>query len=465
MENTKILTYGDVKVVKAGGSDEKLVRVQKYDNSIIAQYEKFDMVAYTSLDILIRETVAQKLAMANKKLQTNYDLSLKVVYGYRALEVQTAYFNTRQTELAVANPGLSAEALAALTHNFVAVPGAAGHVTGGAVDITLVDSHGVSCDMGTKIADYTDEDRIKTFSAAISVEQRQHRRILLDEMMAVGFAPFLGEWWHFSYGDKEWAAFYKKQRALYGPVPIQKTAKVFEIAGGNKTVIQTIKDISGTPLEQAGKALMDVFPEVEQSGFLDVSTKKFEMAGGEFCGNASAAAAVILSNEHGMPTVSYTASGFEGHVRAHVERLAPDAYQVRTSFYGMSCEPESISNSGHDLKIVDMGGIVHILIEEAFPADNYESIQRSLINDLELHDREAVGVIWYKQIGDSVYIDPVVWVNKVDTLYYETACGSGSIAASLCTGVTDIFQPTKNRIRIYASSDAVTTECLVLQLI
>jgi D-alanyl-D-alanine dipeptidase len=34
-------------------------------------------------------------------------------------------------------------------------------------------------------------------------------------MLGVGFAPFDGEWWHFSYGDKEWAAYYNKPNAVY----------------------------------------------------------------------------------------------------------------------------------------------------------------------------------------------------------------------------------------------------------
>jgi D-alanyl-D-alanine dipeptidase len=37
-------------------------------------------------------------------------------------------------------------------------------------------------------------------------------------MVAAGFAPFYGEWWHFSYGDREWAAVYGEPAALYGPL-------------------------------------------------------------------------------------------------------------------------------------------------------------------------------------------------------------------------------------------------------
>ena len=42
--------------------------------------------------------------------------------------------------------------------------------------------------------------------------------ILRKIMLEVGFAPYDGEWWHFSYGDREWAYYYKKYKYLYPQV-------------------------------------------------------------------------------------------------------------------------------------------------------------------------------------------------------------------------------------------------------
>lgn len=36
-------------------------------------------------------------------------------------------------------------------------------------------------------------------------QQKENRFLLQDLMLLVGFAPYYGEWWHFSYGDREWA--------------------------------------------------------------------------------------------------------------------------------------------------------------------------------------------------------------------------------------------------------------------
>lgn len=42
--------------------------------------------------------------------------------------------------------------------------------------------------------------------------------LLRDCMLTAGFAPYDGEWWHFSYGERDWAHYYKKPNAIYGQV-------------------------------------------------------------------------------------------------------------------------------------------------------------------------------------------------------------------------------------------------------
>lgn len=215
LNSKRILTYDDLVRIIPGASDDPLVGIQKYSLSIDYAYNKPDMLAYTGDTILVRDLVAQKLAAVNDSLIKDSKLRLKVVYGYRHPEVQAGYFYNRKIELQRDNPHLADGDLNQLTHNFVAVPDVAGHPTGGAVDVTLIDTDGKEVNMGNVIADYTDPEIIKTF-AATNKEQLNNRKILHDAMIAQGFAPFYGEWWHFSYGDREWAAFYNKKEALYG---------------------------------------------------------------------------------------------------------------------------------------------------------------------------------------------------------------------------------------------------------
>ncbi|HEY0964866.1 MAG TPA: M15 family metallopeptidase [Candidatus Saccharimonadales bacterium] len=216
LQTKRILSYDDVVHFSAGDSTEPLVDVSTYDDTITTQYIKTDMVPITGEVIYVRDSIAKKLTRIEAALREK-GYRLKVVYGYRHPEVQRKYFEKRRATIGEQNPKLTGEALDRYTHNFVAVPDIAGHPAGAAVDLTLIDIKGTPVDMGTGIADYSDEDKIKTFADNISDEQIANRKLLHDLMVKEGFAPFYGEWWHFSYGDREWAAFYNK-KALYGAI-------------------------------------------------------------------------------------------------------------------------------------------------------------------------------------------------------------------------------------------------------
>lgn len=213
----KLLTYDDVVLFHSGNSPEALTDVRTYDPTIITQYLKEDMLEITGDIIFLRDTLSKKLAEANKLLKLK-NMGLKVVYGYRHPEVQTRYFLKRRNALRETYPDLNENELDRLTHNFVAIPGVAGHPAAAAVDVTIIDlTTSKELDMGTGIADYTDPLLIQTFDPRISEDAMKNRLLLHDAMVTVGFAPFYGEWWHFSYGDREWAAFYNK-KALYGAI-------------------------------------------------------------------------------------------------------------------------------------------------------------------------------------------------------------------------------------------------------
>lgn len=219
LASRKILTYDDLKAVEPGTSQERLVDVRTYDQRIVAEYNKDDMRQYTGNVIYVRNSLAQKLGNVNAELAAS-NLHLKVVYGYRHPEVQQAYFAKRQVEILAEKPDLSGVDLERYTHNFVAVPDVAGHPAGAAVDVTIVDASGEQLDMGTGIADYSDPLFIHTFDPRTTKEQRNNRLVLHDLMVDQGFAPFYGEWWHFSYGDREWAAFNHKKIARYGAIEL-----------------------------------------------------------------------------------------------------------------------------------------------------------------------------------------------------------------------------------------------------
>jgi len=216
---SRILSYAEVKAITPGDSPEPLVDLRGKSPLIHCEYEKMDMLPYTGESMLLRSSVAERLVQAAELLAREVPGSLlKLVYAYRHPEVQTRYFERESRRIRERNPEISEAELQAKAHLFVAVPEVAGHPTGGAVDVTILGTDGAPLDMGTGIADFTDEERITVFSTRITPEQRTNRMLLRRAMMSAEFAPFDGEWWHFSYGDREWAAYYGKSSALFGPI-------------------------------------------------------------------------------------------------------------------------------------------------------------------------------------------------------------------------------------------------------
>ncbi|MBI2309433.1 hypothetical protein HYU89_00860 [Candidatus Collierbacteria bacterium] len=56
----------------------------------------------------------------------------------------------------------------------------------------------------------------------------------------------------------------------------------------------------------------------------------------------------------------------------------------------------------------------------------------------------AAGVIFVSRDSNILRIDPVVWVRDIKTLFYETACASGTTAVAL----TEFFKQSKNTLEI-----------------
>ena len=205
-----------VPVVELG---EKLVNLTKTLKHCVCVYQQQDMVPYVGEDLWVRESVAIKLQIIIDKLEIIYpSYYLKIVYGYRHPDIQEFYFERRKKQVIIDNPDLDNDAINEIVNTMTAFPLTAGHPTGGAIDLTLCIKDGTEIDMGTGISDFRDKEKINTYSENLTNFQKFNREILHDFMVKEEFAPYYGEWWHFSYGDREWAFFYKKPNAIYDKV-------------------------------------------------------------------------------------------------------------------------------------------------------------------------------------------------------------------------------------------------------
>lgn len=186
-------------------------------------------------NVYVRLSVAHMLNKADTLLKNKFgqDVHIKISYGYRHPSIQKKRFTKMKNKfLNEHSKQYTDEQINSIIHNFVAFPDAAGHPTGGAVDVTITSTDG-DWDMGTAIADFSNTQVIPTYNAA-TIEQQERRLILHDVMIEAGFAPFYGEWWHFAYGEREWAAFYSKPFAIYDQVEINKFRPTIHVKLNNQ---------------------------------------------------------------------------------------------------------------------------------------------------------------------------------------------------------------------------------------
>ena len=175
--------------------------------------------------IFLRRTLAIKLDKINRVLYP-LGLGLLIQEGYRPLSVQRFVQEVSVLKgLKKENPELSEAELQEKVKMFAASTNGdlrsspPPHLTGGAVDLTIVSLEtGEQIDMGKKGGLYGTAfpDALERQSSEEFEEAKQFRRILFwltrEQQMIVNPA----EWWHLSWGDQMWAWITKSPYAIYG---------------------------------------------------------------------------------------------------------------------------------------------------------------------------------------------------------------------------------------------------------
>lgn len=172
----------------------------------------------------MRQEIYNRLIEAQKLLP--HDIKFCIYEAYRSLKLQKALFGERYAYTEKDNPTWTHEQIFLETIKLVSpvinLDGSKNippHSTGGAFDIYLIDNNSKALDMGIHPADWlADKTGVlsQTNSKAISAEARKNRAIMNKALLAVGFANYPTEFWHWSYGDRYWAFMQKKPFAIYG---------------------------------------------------------------------------------------------------------------------------------------------------------------------------------------------------------------------------------------------------------
>jgi len=200
--------------------EEVLVLANKYAENIkILGIQKRITIDYP---ILVRNSVAEKLARVANKLPKEY--MLQIDSGLRDIKTQKALWDNRYKEFKKKNPSLPEQQIYKMTSSIVGDPDktTSTHVTGGAVDIALTNAKGTEINLSEPFQKYYEEPQLK--SEKISQQAQKLRMLLNKLMLEEEFAPNPNEYWHFSYGDRNWAKYYNKQ-TLYESIEVPEKYK------------------------------------------------------------------------------------------------------------------------------------------------------------------------------------------------------------------------------------------------
>lgn len=204
-----------VSAMNVQASQEKFVDLLNFDSEIKVDRALSNRSQYFSY---VRQSVANKLHSAKKFLPNGYRFLIKE--GYRPVHVQALAFERSLERVREKSANQDINYIIAEASKYVAPPQVAPHPTGGAIDLTLIDSVGNELDLGTPFDAIPEDTDNATFFDAANISQLafQNRQILANALQPVGFINYFSEWWHWSYGDKYWAVMTNASHALYNPV-------------------------------------------------------------------------------------------------------------------------------------------------------------------------------------------------------------------------------------------------------
>ena len=177
-------------------------------------------------------------------------------------------------------------------------------------------------------------------------------------------------------------------------------------------------------------ALLD---RCEQVGYLSApvcsrNRAALRMMGGEFCGNASMAAAVFLCREEGLApgreaALSLEVSGTAAPVACRICRRENGDWEGSVKMPPILETAEKVI-AGESLFMIRMEGITH-LIREGADLDRNRA-ERLLSRAAEQISAPALGLLQWNEAEHQMI--PLVCVSGTGTMVWETGCGSGSTA-------------------------------------
>jgi len=186
----------------------------------ISELDGFFLNNSVNGDFRIRKSIYEMMKRAQRALPRG--CNFMVFEGYRPMARQEFLWNRTNKLIREQYPNATEDDIYKMTLTCTADPhngiGSA-HQAACAIDISLCDDNGVEYRMGTAMHEFN--ELTETHAEALKDKEIiANRKILLEAMEGADFVNYPAEWWHYSYGDFEWAMALGKKTALYGIIDI-----------------------------------------------------------------------------------------------------------------------------------------------------------------------------------------------------------------------------------------------------
>ncbi len=204
------LPLEEIKKIVIKETNEPLVEIKETDRVQLLKNHRY-------LSPNLRKSAQELIYVAADNLPDGH--KLLVVTAYRPIWMQKELYRRRLKQLARKYPFkmiFQYSKWKNLVNRYTSPPGGSSHQYGGAVDVTIIDPHGNRLDMGTELTDFG--VKVHTENDLITDEQRKNRKLLYGAMIKAGFVNYPLEWWHYSYGDRMWAAYTSRNECFYGAI-------------------------------------------------------------------------------------------------------------------------------------------------------------------------------------------------------------------------------------------------------
>jgi len=189
-----------------------------------------------------------------------------------------------------------------------------------------------------------------------------------------------------------------------------------------------------------------------------------EMMGGEFCGNASRSFGLLVAKKNGISgsaALKVAVSGVQRPLEVNVDTQTGNAEIEMPG----PLSTGTIEFNGRIFPLYVFDGISHVIAEDM---QGDEQTVRELIKIMDksaLAKTPALGLMFYD--SEKRFMRPLVWTRAIDSLIWESSCGSGSAALGIWAArdiveaetTTEIAQP-GGTIMVSIVKRAGKIECL-----